>query len=102
MLNRLRELRLIRKLKVVEVASALGVAPTTLTGWEHNKREMDYTALKKASQFFDVSIDYIIGNDFDLKGLSEEEREIISEYRNLSLRERNIFTEILHILRRLK
>lgn len=46
-------------------AIAFGVAQSTVGGWESGKREPNYETTKKLAQFFNVPIDYLIG-DSDL------------------------------------
>lgn len=43
-------------------ADAFGVAQSTVGGWESGKREPNYETTKKLAHFFDVPIDYLIGD----------------------------------------
>jgi transcriptional regulator with XRE-family HTH domain len=96
---RLRELRLLKGLKQSELAQLLGVSANTVSGWENGYNEMDYNTLKTASQIFDVSIDYLIENDYDLKPLNDREQEILNIYRNLSHRSRSLFIKIINLIK---
>lgn len=49
----------------------LGLAESTISMYEQNKREPDYATLIKIADFFDVSIDYLI------RGESKESQEKI-------------------------
>lgn len=62
---RLREIRKSRKVTQQELAEYLNVTQATLSGWETEKFEIDNTNLKKCANYFDVSIDYLLGNSFD-------------------------------------
>lgn len=63
-MNNLRELRKKNSLQQTELAQKLGVAQSTLSGWENGKFEIDNQSLIKIAKMFHVSIDYILGLDF--------------------------------------
>ena len=44
-------------------ADAFGVAQSTVGGWEAGKREPNYETTIRLSRFFNVSIDYLLGNE---------------------------------------
>ncbi len=58
---RLKELRKERGLSLKELADVLGVAESTVSLYENSKREASYTVLQKLSNYFGVSIDYLLG-----------------------------------------
>jgi Helix-turn-helix. len=60
--ERFKELRLEKNLKQSEVAEKLFVSKSAVSGWEVGRNQPDYDALIKISKFFDVSVDYLIGN----------------------------------------
>lgn len=59
--ERLREVRLERKLTQKEVAAVLGVSLTCYAGYEQGYREPDFKMLIKICRFFGVSADYLLG-----------------------------------------
>lgn len=59
---RLRELRKEKKLTQQELSKMLSVTQATLSGWETEKYQIDIANLIKCAKFFDVSIDYLLGN----------------------------------------
>lgn len=63
MANRLQELREARGIKQLTLAKDLGVKQSTVSGWEHDRRQMDHQTLVKLAEYFDVSIDYILKRD---------------------------------------
>ncbi|MCI8604751.1 MAG: helix-turn-helix transcriptional regulator [Ruminiclostridium sp.] len=69
-MNNLAQLRKQKKLSQVELGKILGVAQNTLCNWENGKREINNDSLLKLADFFDVSIDYILGRNVD--NLSED------------------------------
>ena len=72
--ERLRELRSNRT--QVEIAKYLGVTRGTIARYENGYREPDQYTLKKLADFFDVSVDYLIGHcDIPSHCISEKDAE---------------------------
>lgn len=59
-MNRIRYERTKLKLSQQRLAQKLGVAQTTLSGWENNYFQPDFDSLRKLSEIFGVSIDYLL------------------------------------------
>ncbi len=62
-MNRLKELRIKANLRQEDIAKKLEITRGAYGHYETGKREMDYETLKRISQIYNVSIDYIIGDD---------------------------------------
>lgn len=63
--ERIKELRLEKKLSRKELASILFVSERLISYWENNKRECDFDMLLNISNYFKCSIDYLLGkSDF--------------------------------------
>ena len=60
-MERLKELRKQRNITMKELGSKLNLAESTISLYESGKREADYQTLKRLSEFFNVSIDYLLG-----------------------------------------
>ena len=60
---RLKLLRMKKNLKQSELAHTLGVAQSTLSGWENGKFEIDDNNKMKIADYFGVSVDYLLGRD---------------------------------------
>ena len=59
---RLKELRLSRGIKTQkEMAKLLGVAYNTYNYWENEQFQLDYKNLIRIADYFNVSIDYLLG-----------------------------------------
>jgi transcriptional regulator with XRE-family HTH domain len=59
--KRLKELRLEKKLLQSQLATELNVDRTTIIKWESGQNQTDFATLIKIADFFDVSIDYLLG-----------------------------------------
>ncbi|WP_052263141.1 helix-turn-helix domain-containing protein [Clostridium tyrobutyricum] len=69
--DRLKELRESKNLKQSELANELGIGRTTLSHYELNNRQPDFNTLEKIANYFDVSIDYLVGRT-DLKSFNSQ------------------------------
>lgn len=59
----LKYLRLERGIGQVELAKDLGVSKGTISLWENGLREPSMSSLIIISRYFDVTIDYLVGNE---------------------------------------
>jgi methanogenic corrinoid protein MtbC1 len=59
--SRLRELRARTKLRQKDLAAKLGVAQTTIANYEQGSRFPGEKILERIADFFDVSLDYLLG-----------------------------------------
>ena len=60
-MNRLRELREDRDLRQVDVSYYVGIDQKTLSNYETGKTNPDSQSLIKLADFYNVSIDYLVG-----------------------------------------
>lgn len=98
-MNKLKELRLLKKLSQAQVASHLGITSQAYGNYEGSRREPDNATACKLADLFDVSLDYLLGrtdirtiaipdnlNDVQiafaggLDGLTQEDLDDVSEY----------------------
>ena len=59
--ERLKELRIQKKLSILELSKFLGVSDATICRWENGKADIKSDDIITISKFFDVSADYLIG-----------------------------------------
>ncbi|MCX8130907.1 MAG: helix-turn-helix domain-containing protein [Clostridia bacterium] len=59
--KKLKDLREERKLSQTELSKQLNISQKSLSNYELDQREMDYETLKRISDFFSVSIDWLLG-----------------------------------------
>lgn len=58
---RLKELRRKRKISQVKLALDLNMNQNSISRYENLEREADYDTLIRLADYFDVSIDYLLG-----------------------------------------
>ena len=58
---RLKELREKRHMSQVFLGMELGMSQNTISRYETGEREADYETLIKFADYFDVSLDYLLG-----------------------------------------
>lgn len=63
---RLKEIRKNNNITQQQLSSILGVTQATLSGWENEKFEIDNNSLLKCAEYFNVSVDYILGKNTDI------------------------------------
>ena len=76
MQNRIRELRKQRGMTMKELGKVIGVAESTVSQYELGRRQPDNETLLTLGEFFEVSVDYLLGGvsypDPRLKELAEK------------------------------
>ncbi len=60
---RMKELRLSRGMSQLKVAMDLGLNQNSISRYENCEREADYETLVKIADYFDVTLDYLLGRD---------------------------------------
>ena len=61
--NRIRELRKARHMTLKQLGAVFGIAESTISQYETGKRQPDNETLLKLGEFFDVTVDYILGRE---------------------------------------
>lgn len=69
--EKLRELRLEKKMTQMKLAKALDLSKSAIVQYEHNKREPNLDSLIKIERFFNVSTQYLTGKS-QYKRISED------------------------------
>lgn len=60
---RLKKLRKAKGLSQTQLANELGMIQQTYSNYENEKREPNIATLIKLADYFDVSVDYLIGHE---------------------------------------
>ena len=58
---RLKELRRKRKISQLKLAMDLNINQNSISRYENGEREADYATLIKIADYFDVTLDYLLG-----------------------------------------
>lgn len=58
---RLKELRKSRGISQLKLAMDLNMNQNSISRYENGEREADYAALSRFADYFDVSVDYLLG-----------------------------------------
>lgn len=80
--TRVRELRKKAGLNMTDLAEKLGVSKSRVSMWENNGTVPRMDVLIQLAKLFDVSTDYLLGND-DERNLSQSNSRLSTLQRNL-------------------
>ncbi|MBR3803907.1 MAG: helix-turn-helix transcriptional regulator [Clostridia bacterium] len=101
--ERLKNLRLISNFSQKELALKINLSPNIICEYEKGRSQPTIETLIKLSGIFNCSIDYLVGNEDDFgfiqttgEDYTSSEKRIISIYRGLSEREREIFDNLVN------
>jgi len=75
----LKELRSRENMTQSALASAIGVSLGAVGNWESNKRMPDYDTLNKIADYFNVSVDYLLGRETKKDPSAGEGEKVSSE-----------------------
>ena len=91
--EKLKKLRKEKNIYQKELAKFLGVSRPTITQYESGQRKPDYDTLKKIADYFDVSIDYLLGKTKErssadkIKNAISDDPELTDFWKTLSKRD---------------
>lgn len=81
--NKLKSLRIEKKLTQKQVADQIGLAISAVSSYESGSRYPSYDVLVRLAHIFHVSTDYLLGmtdkRNIDVTGLCDDEIELISQ-----------------------
>lgn len=97
--NRLKELRESEGISLKQLSLELGVSDAAICKWENGVAEPKVTYLIKLSNYFDCTIDYLVGktDDFDLAAVSQKETVL-----KLTAKEKQLISSIRQLRPNLK
>lgn len=80
----IKHLRLINNLTQEDVAKIVNKARSLVSAWESDDRDITTEDIIKLSDYFDVSMDSLIGKDLSLKNNDTDELDILyNKYKHL-------------------
>lgn len=77
--NRIKDLREDKDMRQSDLAAATGIDQRTISNYETGKTSPDAYALIKLADFFDVSIDYLVGRTTTNSSAEEKRIKIINK-----------------------
>ena len=88
------------------LADAIGVSQQSINQYENHNIEPDITVLSKIADYFDTSIDYIVGRTeirrrieyTEAFHLNLDESEIVTQYRALNDKEKACVKTVVHTI----
>lgn len=103
MLENLRKLREAKGVSQKQLADAVSVSQQSINKYENHNVEPDIATLIAIANFFNTSVDYLIGNSkiqrkievVHAYDLSDSESILIDDYRRLSKRQRDSITLVI-------
>jgi transcriptional regulator with XRE-family HTH domain len=96
--ERLRLSRERKGLSQGEAAKKMGIVRTTYSNYEAGNREPDNETLKKISEFFEVSIDYLLGNDGVKTDKEKAQNDVMESYYRLSHENQKLIDNMIKAL----
>ncbi len=108
--ERLVELRTVKNLTQKDVADGVGVSASAIGFWENGINEPKATFVLALAKFFDVSTDYLLGNENEsgfnetsvvpkLKIYSDEETKLVADYRTLNFACKKLVKQTIETLK---
>ncbi len=99
MVENLKKLRNELGISQQYLADKIGVSQQSINKYENHGVEPDITTLISIADFFNVTVDYLIGRTSDKSNtsdkLTEPERYLIREYKKLSLTEKTCIKAVI-------
>ena len=105
---RLKELREEKGLTQNSIATAIDTTQTNIGRWEKGLNEPSYTQIIKLADFFECSVDYLLGREDDFGNITikkempddvtADEQELLDLFRSLPKEEKVQSTEYIRYL----
>ena len=98
MIKNLRILRQKKGISQQQLADVLGISQQSVNKYENHNIEPDIATLITLSDYFGVSVDYLIGKNADMEEngiFSDDEEYILRLYRKLEDNEKNCVKTVL-------
>lgn len=93
--ERLKSLRKSNKVSQKDFAQALKVSQQTVASWEVGRTEPSNVALKEIADYFNVSTDYLLGNRIVCETFSDEEKQLVDDYRYLDIEGKRLIRSVI-------
>ncbi|MBQ9685029.1 MAG: XRE family transcriptional regulator [Oscillospiraceae bacterium] len=95
-MNRIRDLRVQRKMSQAELGKALGCISATISKWELEQRQLEPNTINTLCDFFGVTADYLLcRSNTPNPAVTEEDAALLRAYHAASLRDKALIDQIL-------
>lgn len=91
--NRLKSLRKGKGWTQEEAAKRLGLVRSTYSNYETGKREPDFETAKMMAEFYEVSVDYLLGGYRD-----QAKNAVMEAYDRLPQEEKKVIADMIEVL----
>jgi phage repressor protein C with HTH and peptisase S24 domain len=85
--KKMQELRKAKKMSTTDVADAIGIKPRTYLSYETEEREPNLSVINAIADYYDVTVDYLLGRECNPKRLNQRDEELeknlLEVYRSL-------------------
>lgn len=95
--DKLRELLELNNLSQKQLGKQLNISPSTIGNYVRNIRQPDHATLLIFANYFNVSVDYLLGNRAK-NSLSDEEQLLLNVYKGLNGNYKRILIEEAKLL----
>lgn len=82
----LRGLRKDNGITQAQLAKEIGVSKSSINMYERGEREPSYKTLEKISQYFNISIDLLLGNDAGIKSIMSAGERMNKSFREIAFK----------------
>nr|WP_302887354.1 helix-turn-helix transcriptional regulator [uncultured Romboutsia sp.]DAM61416.1 MAG TPA: Repressor protein CI [Caudoviricetes sp.] len=91
--KKLKELRLEKKINQSELGEKIGISPSTVGMYERDQRFPDKDILGKIADYFEVSVDYLLGRT-DERNLNKEKPKLDPGIKTIAAHRVNPYEDI--------
>lgn len=91
--KKLKELRLEKKINQSELGEKIGISPSTVGMYERDQRFPDKDILGKIADYFEVSVDYLLGRT-DERNLNKEKPKLDPSIKTIAAHRVNPYEDI--------
>ncbi|MFT3952745.1 MAG: helix-turn-helix transcriptional regulator [Oscillospiraceae bacterium] len=93
---KLFELMISRGINAKKVSDATGISTGNISDWKSGRSVPSLDKIKQLADYFNVSIDYLLGNEQNEKSpLSEEDRELLDVFSQLGKTRRKDYLDLI-------
>ncbi len=84
---KIKELRIKNNMSQVDLSRKLKYSRTLVSKWEKGEREPNVATLIEIAKLFNVSVDYLVGNNYETKETGQEKiiNEVLTEEQQILL-----------------